>query len=214
MKGGFPPVEGRVLRRVPGEGAGACVSGPTLAYVLHPRMLPTLGTRNREEQMQDERNFGTGGDAFAGGSGNAPGSTGAGTDGPGGSTGGMGAAGGSTGTATGTADRLGGMGELKETLGNLESRADELMDRAADRLETAAERLDEMADRAPQNRVGARAGALGHSAADTLESVSRFLRDNDVAALQRDLGRMVAQRPLSVLLLAVGTGFVVGKVLR
>jgi hypothetical protein len=71
-----------------------------------------------------------------------------------------------------------------------------------------------MAERVPQKGVGTRAGALGHSAADTLETVARFLRDNDVATLQRELGGMVSSRPLSMLLLAVGAGFVAGKVLR
>jgi hypothetical protein len=55
---------------------------------------------------------------------------------------------------------------------------------------------------------------MASGAADTLESVARFVRDNDVNTLQRDLGRIVAQHPLTVILAAVGAGYVVGKVLR
>jgi hypothetical protein len=110
----------------------------------------------------------------------------------------------------GTAGRTAGEGSASD----LGQRADEAMDNAAETLAGAAERIDRLADRIPQKGVGTRAGALGHSAADTLESVARFLRDNDVAGLQRDFGRLVSARPLSMLLLAVGTGFVAGKVLR
>jgi hypothetical protein len=62
--------------------------------------------------------------------------------------------------------------------------------------------------------VGARAGGLAAGAADTLESVARFLRDNDAETLQVELGRILRQRPVSLVLLALGAGFVAGKVLR
>ena len=55
---------------------------------------------------------------------------------------------------------------------------------------------------------------MASSAADALESVARFLRDNDMNTLQRELGRAVSQQPLGAVLLAVGAGWVVGKVLR
>lgn len=96
----------------------------------------------------------------------------------------------------------------------LEDRADRVMNEAAETLQDAAERIDRVADRIPRKGVGNRAGEMGHSTADTLESIARFLRDNDVSGLQRDLGRLVSGRPLSMLLLALGAGFVAGKVLR
>jgi hypothetical protein len=97
---------------------------------------------------------------------------------------------------------------------NLEQRADEAMNDAAETLQAAADRLEGIAERIPRKGIGVRAGAAGESTADTLESIARFLRDNDAAGLQRDLGRLVSGRPLSMLLLAVGAGFVAGKVLR
>ncbi len=149
--------------------------------------------------MQEDRNYG-GTAGFGGGS-----ARGAGTGGATEASGDSGT--GFRGTSAEGRSPTGGMGDLGR-------RADEAMDEAAETLAGAAERIESLADRIPRKGVGNRAGAMGHSAADTLESVARFLRDNDVAGLQRDLGRLVSGRPLSMLLLAVGAGFVAGKVLR
>lgn len=136
--------------------------------------------------MQDDRSFGG-----SAGSEQGRGGTGAG------------------GTATGSRG-----GTPRGGVENLEQRADEAMNDAAETLQAAADRLEGIAERIPRKGIGARAGAAGESTADTLESIARFLRDNDAAGLQRDLGRLVSGRPLSMLLLAVGAGFVAGKVLR
>jgi hypothetical protein len=162
--------------------------------------------------MQDERNFGTGG-GTTGGTASGLGSTGGGTSGSTGSTaaGSTGGLGGSTttatGTATGGASRVGGLDELQ-------GRADDMMDQAAEKLEDVAEKIDSVAGMIPKKGIGQQANSYGHTAADTLESIARFLRDNDTVTLQRELGGLVASRPLSMLLLAVGAGFVAGKVLR
>jgi hypothetical protein len=168
--------------------------------------------------MQEERNYGTAGGGATGGTGSGLGSTGSslsgstgtgsglGSTGSGTATGGLGATGG-TGTLSGGANRVGGLDELQE-------RADNLMDQAAEQLETVAEKVDSVAGLIPKKGLGERANTYGHTAADTLESVARFLRDNDVTTLQRELGGLVATRPLSMLLLAVGAGFVAGKALR
>ena len=146
--------------------------------------------------MQDDRNYGT-----PGGAGGGLGSTGGGPSGTStGSAAGMGG-----GTATG--NRLGGAEQLQE-------RADGIMEEAAERLEGVAEKIDTVAEMIPKKGVGKKANNYGHTAADTLESVARWLRDNDTATLQRELGGLVASRPLSMLLLAVGVGYVTGKVLR
>ena len=162
--------------------------------------------------MQEDRNYGTAGGGTTGGTGSGLGSTGSGlgstgtTGGTG--TGGMGATGGTgTDTLAGGTNRVGGLDELQE-------RADNLMDQAAEQLETVAEKMDSVAGLIPKKGLGERANTYGHTAADTLESVARFLRDNDVSTLQRELGGLVATRPLGMLLLAVGAGFVAGKALR
>lgn len=137
--------------------------------------------------MQDDRSFGGSAGSEQGGGGTGAGGTAA-----------TGARGGGT----------------RSGVENLERRADEAMNEAAETLQAAADRLEGLAERIPRKGIGARAGAAGESTADTLESIARFLRDNDAAGLQRDLGRLVSGRPLSMLLLAVGAGFVAGKVLR
>jgi hypothetical protein len=156
--------------------------------------------------MQDDRNSGTVGGGTTGGTGSGLGSTGGSLSGStaGGSTS---ASAGGTGTMAGGANRVGGLEELQE-------RADNLMDQAADQLENVAEKVDSVAGLIPRKGLGEQANRYGHTAADTLESLARFLRDNDVTTLQRELGGLVATRPLSMLLLAVGAGFVAGKALR
>lgn len=168
--------------------------------------------------MQDERNYGTAGGS-TGGTGSGLGSTASGFSGStGGSTSGTGAAGGmgasgsgsTGGSSAGSAGAAGGTA----TLDGLKDRADGLMDTAAEKLEEVAEKVDSVAGLIPKKGVGAQANTYGHTAADTLESIARWLRDNDTATLQRELGGLVANRPLSMVLLAVGAGFVAGKVLR
>jgi hypothetical protein len=140
---------------------------------------------------------------MGGGSTGAAGASGTGT--AGGATGGLG--GSSSGGGGGTATLAGGLDQLKD-------RADDMMDQAAEKLEEVAEKVDSVAGLIPKKGIGAQANNYGHTAADTLETVSRWLRDNDTATLQRELGGLVANRPLSMMLLAVGAGFVAGKVLR
>jgi hypothetical protein len=159
--------------------------------------------------MQDERNAGTAGSGTGGGLG----STGSGLSGSTGGTGSTSTGGGSasglggTGTMAGGTNRVGGLDELAD-------RTDSLMDQAAEQLENVAEKVDSVAGLIPKKGLGEKANNYGHTAADTLESLARYLRDNDSASLQRELGGLVATRPLSMLLLAVGAGFVAGKVLR
>lgn len=152
--------------------------------------------------MQDERNYGAAGGSTAG-TGSGLGSSASGLSGStGGTTGGMG------GTSGGGAATLaGGIDQLKE-------RADGIMEQAAGRLEQVAEKVESAAGLIPKKGIGEQAGNYGHTAADTLDSLARWLRDNDTATLQRELGGLVANRPLSMMLLAVGAGFVAGKVLR
>lgn len=167
--------------------------------------------------MQDERNYGTAGGGTTGGTGSGLGSTGTGLSGSTGTaTGsGLGSTGGSTaGTGTGGTETLAGGTNRVGGLDELQERADNLMDQAAEQLETVAEKVDSVAGLIPKKGLGERANTYGHTAADTLESIARFLRDNDVSTLQRELGGLVATRPLSMLLLAVGAGFVAGKALR
>ena len=160
--------------------------------------------------MQDERNFGAAGGS-TGGTGSGLGSSASGLSGStGGSTGSMG--GGTSGGLGATGS--GGTATVADGLDQLKDRADAMMDQAAEKLEEVAEKVDSAAGLIPKKGLGTQANNYGHTAADTLETVARWLRDNDTATLQRELGGLVANRPLSMMLLAVGAGFVAGKVLR
>jgi ElaB/YqjD/DUF883 family membrane-anchored ribosome-binding protein len=105
------------------------------------------------------------------------------------------------------------VGEVSD---RLEGRANELKNRAADSLEDTARRLDDVADRHMDGSGGVRAqaGSLTHGAADSLESVSRYLRSHDVDELRGDLERQVRTRPLQTLLIGVAAGWLAGKILR
>lgn len=107
-------------------------------------------------------------------------------------------------------EKAGQLGERAET------RINEGMQQAADRLETAAERLDRLAEERIDGESGARAraGDLAHSAADTMESVARYLRENDAQGLRSDLERQVRDKPVQTLLVGVAAGWVAGKILR
>jgi ElaB/YqjD/DUF883 family membrane-anchored ribosome-binding protein len=125
----------------------------------------------------------------------------------------MGGAGlGSTGGATATATQTSGGGSS----GGLEDRANQVLGRAADGLETAANRLSGLTERGGGEQSGAmgRANDLAQQAASTMESTARYLRDNDVRALQSDVERMVREKPLQTLLIGVAAGWVLGKILR
>jgi ElaB/YqjD/DUF883 family membrane-anchored ribosome-binding protein len=106
--------------------------------------------------------------------------------------------------------------QVNRVTGRIEDRANELKDRAAGSLEDTAQRIDDLADRHLDGGQGVRAqaGNLAHSTADTFESAARYLRSNDMGALQSDLERQVRRHPMQTLLVAVAAGWVAGKILR
>lgn len=102
-----------------------------------------------------------------------------------------------------------------EVAGRAEERINEGMKRTADQLDNVARRIDSTADqRLSGSGAAGRAGELAHGVADTLESVSGYLRSNDMNSLQKDLERQVRERPLQTLLIGVAAGWMVGKILR
>lgn len=107
-------------------------------------------------------------------------------------------------------EKMGALGSRAET------RINEGMQQAADRIDDVAERIDRLADERIGEAGGARgrAGEMAHSAADTLESVARYLRENDAHELRSDLERQVRARPVQTLMVGVAAGWVAGKILR
>jgi hypothetical protein len=57
-------------------------------------------------------------------------------------------------------------------------------------------------------------GRLGRRSGQRLEAASTYLRGHDLRGLLDDLERMVDRRPTQSLLVAVGAGWLVGKLLR
>lgn len=98
----------------------------------------------------------------------------------------------------------------------VQDRVNQGMGHAATGLDTAARKLDDFADRQGMGATGNKAKAvnLAHGAADSMESVSRYLRSNDAADLQHDMERQVRENPLQTLLVGVAAGWLIGKILR
>lgn len=62
--------------------------------------------------------------------------------------------------------------------------------------------------------IGARAGSMAHDLADSLESAARYLRSGDFASMRTDIEQGIRKHPMRAALIAVGTGFVLGRILR
>jgi hypothetical protein len=161
--------------------------------------------------MQDERNFGSGSGPV--------GTTGLGTGA--GSAAGTGAGAANTPRFEGAAGGTGGGGlnqpstesrDVKERVRDrAEERVNDAMHRAAGPLESAADRIERLADRQSDD---AQLGSMAHSVADGLEAASNYLRGHDLRGLLDDMERMVDRRPTQSLLVAIGAGWLVGKLLR
>jgi len=85
----------------------------------------------------------------------------------------------------------------------------------ADRLDDAAERIDRVAtDRLDGPGAQGRVGDAAHSTASLIEEAADYLRETDLRGMQADLERRVRERPLQTILLAVGVGWLVGKIMK
>ncbi|MEX2571993.1 MAG: hypothetical protein WD737_11900 [Gemmatimonadota bacterium] len=85
----------------------------------------------------------------------------------------------------------------------------------AERLEEAAARLESLAATQLQG-VGpsGQAADAAYQVSDAMDDVAGYLRSADLRALRNDLARQVQEKPLQTLLIAVGTGWLVGKIMR
>lgn len=93
---------------------------------------------------------------------------------------------------------------------------DRLRGVAGSGLDAAAGALDR-AGRWVESRDGAaadRAGSMAHDLADTLERAAGYLRAREFRGMRSDLEQQVRTHPLRSALVAVGAGFVLGRILR
>lgn len=83
-------------------------------------------------------------------------------------------------------------------------------------LEATAGAMDR-AGRWVESKDGAaatRAGSVVHDVADSLESAARYLRSGDLDAMRNEMEQGIRTHPLRSALIAVGAGFVLGRLIR
>jgi len=86
---------------------------------------------------------------------------------------------------------------------------------AGDGLESAAAAVDRVGDWASERggTVG-KAGPVAHNVAGGLERAARYVRTTDFDTMRRDAEHQVKLHPLRTALIAVGVGFLVGRMMR
>jgi len=90
-----------------------------------------------------------------------------------------------------------------------ENKIDEQKDKAASKLESAAAKLHETADTSSE-----RMSNMAHSAAEGLQSTASFLREHDTREMVGSLEGVIRKYPAQSLLIAVATGFLLGRALK
>jgi|GEM_PF-3356982 len=91
---------------------------------------------------------------------------------------------------------------------------EQLVERTDEALLVTGERLQEAAQRVRDVAPDGQVGALATQAADALETGGQYLQHTDVHTLREDLAMQIRQRPIPALLVGVGLGFVLGRMLR
>lgn len=88
--------------------------------------------------------------------------------------------------------------------------------RAGSGLNRAAGVLDRAGDwvAARDGDLADRAGSAAHDLADSLERAATYLRSRDLRGVRADLERQIDVHPIRSALIALGAGFLVGKILR
>jgi ElaB/YqjD/DUF883 family membrane-anchored ribosome-binding protein len=85
----------------------------------------------------------------------------------------------------------------------------------ADRLDDVAERIDRLAsDRLGGSGTRERAADAAHSTAGWIAGVSDYLREADLDELRSELEDQVRRNPLRSVLIAVGAGWLLGRIIR
>jgi ElaB/YqjD/DUF883 family membrane-anchored ribosome-binding protein len=118
------------------------------------------------------------------------------------------------------AARMGGtVDEMSEKAQQMPDRAREMAYQAVDSgrentaamLETAAERLGERTDMSGSRGIQ---GMAAEKAAQGLQEAAGYLREHEAAEIWQDVEGYVKQHPGRSVLMAVGAGLLVGRILR
>jgi hypothetical protein len=97
--------------------------------------------------------------------------------------------------------------KAKDMASRAGQRADDMAGRAGSALESAA---GSVRDHAPQSGM---LGTAASKVADTLESGGRYLREEGMTGLADDLTNLLKRNPIPALLVGLGVGFLLARVL-
>jgi ElaB/YqjD/DUF883 family membrane-anchored ribosome-binding protein len=87
--------------------------------------------------------------------------------------------------------------------------------RVAGQLESLGDRIEERArDMEDAGGIQRRAGHVALRASDALDTSAEYIRSHDAAEMRDDLERAIRDRPLFSVGVAVGAGFLIGRLLR
>ncbi|MQA90221.1 MAG: hypothetical protein GEU90_08300 [Gemmatimonas sp.] len=85
----------------------------------------------------------------------------------------------------------------------------------AARLEDTADRLDQLVDaQLGSGLAPARASDAVQAASEAIQDVAAYLRASDLRSIRDDLAEQVRAKPLQTTLVALGVGWLAGKILR
>jgi hypothetical protein len=85
----------------------------------------------------------------------------------------------------------------------------------AERLEEAADRLDHLVEAQLAPALGdGRATGAGQAVSSSIHDLADYLRESDLRSIRDDLADQVRVKPLQTLLVAVGAGWLLGKIVR
>jgi ElaB/YqjD/DUF883 family membrane-anchored ribosome-binding protein len=97
-------------------------------------------------------------------------------------------------------------------------RAHEAVEQGRDKLAAGAERIgDRLHDRANEleqrGGVGGRVGTGLHRAGDSIEDAAEYVRSHDLSEVRDDLERQIRTHPLISVGIALGAGYILGRIL-
>jgi len=122
------------------------------------------------------------------------------------------------------------MGKAKDVSANVTDKAKDALsavgEMASQAASTVGKRADDMAASAGADMKqwgdsiaskGSQEGVLGqasHAVADTLREGGRYIEDAKFSGMADDLGAMIRRNPMPAVLIGIGVGFILGRVLR
>ncbi len=87
------------------------------------------------------------------------------------------------------------------------------MSRAAEGMQSVSEKIDRRAESMEERGgIGGRVGKLLHRAGDAIESGANYIRTHELSTIRDDVTTQIREHPFASVGVALGTGFVLGRV--